>query len=162
MNPSVVFSKPFRTRSKMSGTLSLAATTADAYSGQDAREDRFCLIVTNLEASGGNSLKWRKASGGKAIGGTIFPSTNIILILSEDVEIYNPNGAPVSYEVTEEFYDPGAYSGQTEQQFSSASAPAGGGSNGGTSGGGASGGGSYGGSFGGTYGGGGGQALKVN
>lgn len=161
MNPSVVFSKPFRTRSKMSGTVTLAALGADAYSGQDAREDRFCLIVTNLEASGGNSLKWRKASGGKAIGGTIFPASNIILILSEDIEIYNPNaGASVNYEVTEEFYDPGAYSGQTEQQFSAGS-PASGGSNGGTSGGG-----SYGGGGGGTYYGGGsshpGTATKVN
>lgn len=121
---------PFPCRMVAHGTESLAAGASASYSGVDNRNKRLALIISNLDAA--LVLRLCKANG--EIFSTIWPLVTHSFPISEDIKILNPNGAPVSYQVGELFFDPGT---ETPQQF----AP---GSKGGTAGGGGSGG-SYGG-----------------
>lgn len=77
----------------------LAATTGQTFSGLPSglRIRRKCIQVTNLDAN--LNLQIRDAAG--HVGLTIFPSTSITLPISESVEVYNPNGSPVSCSISE-------------------------------------------------------------
>lgn len=77
----------------------LAATTGSTLNGVPTgrRIRRKCIQVTNLDAN--LNLQIRDAAG--HVGLTIFPSTSITLPISESVEVYNPNGSPVSCSISE-------------------------------------------------------------
>lgn len=140
---------PFPTRSKPNGTQSLAAATAVGFSGTDNRETRVLFIISNLDAA--LVLKIRDASG--KVKATVFPVQTLAFPYTEDIQVYNPNGSPVSYEVDELFGNPGVDTSSRATPFGPVGGATGGsggssGGSGGTSGG-SYGGGSYGGNVGG-------------
>lgn len=137
---------PFPTRSKASGTKTLAATSADSYAGTNARQKRLVFLISNLDTS--NPLKIRNALG--VIKTTVWPSVTLSFPYSEDIEVYNPHAsASVQYEVDELFLDEGtSYGNRAGTNEPTGGAPATNGGSGGTSG---SGGTTYGGSGGSPY-----------
>lgn len=94
---------PFPTRIVASGIVAQAAGTGTVYSGTNGRQGRYAILVSNLDAA--NKLYLRTGSGVEL--GVIWPSVTEIFPISEDVEVWNPNGVQVSFIVGQLFLDQG-------------------------------------------------------
>lgn len=98
------FVRPFPLRIKATGTITLAAAGSLSLPGQYSRQDRYQIIVTNLDTN--LDLQLRDSQGRVLL--TIFPRTALTMLSAESLELKNPDaGATLSCHVTELFYDEG-------------------------------------------------------
>lgn len=116
------------TRLVASGTITVAAGTATTFSGTNARQTRYQIIITNLDPL--SSLKVQTLAGVNFC--TVFPLCNITIETGADLKLQNPTGGDISAEVTELYPDTGnlprpTASGGAKSAGGAGTAPAGGG-----------------------------------
>jgi len=85
---------------KASGTLTLGAGANTSYPGTDSGKQRKQVVVTNLHAS--LILKVRTST--PTVFATVFPGSAWTVETNATINVYNPGGSAVDYEVGEIYY----------------------------------------------------------